>query len=55
MKQPGSINFHDLFWAGAVLFLEGMGVGIFLNNMQDIKNIKASGRTYLEVKTKRNS
>jgi (E)-4-hydroxy-3-methylbut-2-enyl-diphosphate synthase len=36
--------------AGA-MFLEGIGDGIWLwNNMQDIKNIKASGRTYLEVK-----
>ena len=36
--------------AGA-LFLEGMGDGIWLcSNMQDIRNIKVSGRTYLEVK-----
>jgi len=33
------------------LFLEGMGDGIWLcSNMQDIRNIKVSGRTYLEVK-----
>jgi (E)-4-hydroxy-3-methylbut-2-enyl-diphosphate synthase len=36
--------------AGA-LFLDGMGDGIWLrNDMQDLKNIKVSGRTYLEVK-----
>lgn len=36
--------------AGA-LFLEGIGDGIWLrNNMQEIRNIKVSGRTYLEVR-----
>ena len=35
--------------AGA-LFLDGMGDGIWLrNDMRDLKNIKVSGRTYLEV------
>jgi (E)-4-hydroxy-3-methylbut-2-enyl-diphosphate synthase len=33
------------------LFLDGFGDGIWLwNNMAEVKNIKATGRTYLEVK-----